>query len=207
MRARVLTMMFVLALVMPYGARALPQEARLAVAPFSQPDSNWELLGGYLPEDAQQADPAVLGELDKALETALREKGLRGYTAAGETGRCEELVLSRLSGTQVSVLKYWRDVGICAGADYLLVPMLLDWRERIGGDLAVKQPARVVLDLYLIDIAEGEIIDRYHFEETQRSLSENLLDLPKFLKRGAQWVTAMELAREALNRGVEELGL
>lgn len=207
MRACVVAWVFLFALVMPDGARAFSQEAQLAVAPFSQPTSNWELLGGYLPEDAQEADPAVLGELDKSLEAALRERGRRGYTTSGETGRCEELVLSRLSGTQVSVLKYWREVGICAGGEYLLVPMLLDWRERIGGDLAVKRPARVVLDLYLINVAEGEIIDRYHFEETQRSLSENLLDLPKFLKRGAQWVTAMELAREALSRGVEELGL
>lgn len=184
----------------------LPAGSKLAVAAFSQPVSNWQLLAGYIPKDAGQAGPQVLAELDKVLETVLKEAGRRGFIGAGETGRCEELVLSKLSGSTVSPLKYWKDVGECTGADNLLVPMLFDWREREGGDFSVREPARVVLDLYLIDVAKGVVADRYHHEETQRSLSENLLDLDKFIKRGAQWVTARELAREAMQEGVEEFG-
>jgi hypothetical protein len=206
MRARILAAAILFVLGSVARASAMPPGEDLAVAAFSQPTSNWELLAGYLPEDASEADPDVLKKLDGVLEQKLREIGVRGFTGTSETRRCEEIVLSRISGTRSSMLEYWVDVGKCADARYLLVPVLLDWRERMGGGLAVRKPARVVLDLYLVDAAEGALKDRFHYEETQRSLSENLLDLPKFLKRGGQWVTAGELAEEALTRGVEELG-
>jgi hypothetical protein len=43
----------------------------------------------------------------------------------------------------------------------------------------------------------------YVFEETQQPLSENVLDLPAFVKRGAKWVTAGELAREGVHKAVD----
>lgn len=205
--AAFITLALALAALCANARAEAPKAPDLAVAAFSQPTSNWELVAGYIPRNAKEAGPKVLEELDAALEQALREAGVRVFTGAGETGRCEELVLSRLSGSKTTALKYWRDVGECAGARYLLVPVILDWRERQGGDYSVREPARVVLDLNLIDVAKGVVADRYHHEETQRSLSENVLDLPKFIKRGAQWITADELAREAIAIGVEELGL
>ena len=37
-----------------------------------------------------------------------------------------------------------------------------------------------------------------HFEETQKPLSENVLDLGMFIKRKGSWVTADELAQGGL---------
>jgi hypothetical protein len=208
MRALVLAVIVLLA-----PAVALPAHAQelkgsdYAVAAFNQPTSNYELIAGYIPKDARQAEPKVLRQLDEELAQALRKVGFLGQAEPGETIRCEELVLSGLSGSRTSPLEYWRQVGECVGKRYILVPVLIDWRERLGSDLGVREAATVVLDLNVIDVQEGALVDRFHFEETQKSLSENLLDLPKFLDRGAKWVTAMELAREALAQGVKELGL
>lgn len=201
-----LTILLAPAVALPAHAQGL-KGSDYAVAAFSQPTSNYELIAGYLPKDARQAEPKVLRQLDEELDKVLRQAGFLGQAEPSETVRCEELVLSGITGTRTSPLEYWRQVGQCAGKRYILVPVLIDWRERLGSDLGVREAATVVLDLNVIDVQEGGLVDRFHFEETQKSLSENLLDLPKFLDRGAKWVTAMELAREALAQGVKELGL
>jgi hypothetical protein len=204
--ATVLLILLVFVAASPAQAEPV-RGSSLAVAAFSQPTSNWELLAGYLPKGTHMADPKVLAALNQELGDALERAGMIPQTGPGELSRCEELVLSKLSDTRTSPLKYWSEVGLCAGARHVLVPVLIDWRERKGSDLGVREAARVVLDLNIVDAHKGELVDRYHFEETQLSLSENLLDLPKFLDRGGKWVTAMELAREALAQGVKELGL
>lgn len=82
-------------------------------------------------------------------------------------------------------------------ADYLLVPQLLYWREREGNRFSVNNPASVTLELFLVDVRNERLAGRFHFEETQHSLSENILDADKFLSRGAKWIPALELARKA----------
>jgi hypothetical protein len=96
---------------------------------------------------------------------------------------------------------------MCLGVDYLLVPQLLYWQERDGSEVAVREPAAVVLDLFLVDVNAGTIAARYHFDEEQLSLTENMLEADKFVKRKGKWITATELAREGISRGVKELGL
>jgi hypothetical protein len=53
----------------------------------------------------------------------------------------------------------------------------------------------VAFTLYLIDVANGRMPWTASFVETQRPLSENILDTRRFLQRGAKWLTADELAR------------
>jgi hypothetical protein len=62
----------------------------------------------------------------------------------------------------------------------------------------VVSPASVAFDLHLIDVDSGEIIWTGNFDQTQRPLSENILELGSFFKRGASWVTAEELAKGGL---------
>ena len=71
------------------------------------------------------------------------------------------------------------------------------WRyeERSGGPVGAFSPASVAFVVYLIDVASGKILWKGNFNETQRSLSENVLDSWAFIKKGAKWLSADELAR------------
>ncbi|MDP3428618.1 MAG: hypothetical protein Q8S17_14755, partial [Humidesulfovibrio sp.] len=68
-------------------------------------------------------------------------------------------------------------------------------------------PASVIIDLYLLDVKAERIVSRFHFDETQKALSDNLLDMGKFMRRKGEWVGADVLAKEGLEAGLREMGL
>lgn len=193
-------------------ARPVPQASRpagtLAVAGFSNPAFTWELLAGYLPREGVKVDPQVVDRLNETLVNTLLAHGTTGYVSMGNTRQCMDVKnYENEVSSRTTALKYWLDVGRCTGADLLLVPQLLYWKERQGKEMGVESPASVMIDIYLLDIKEGRIAQRYHFEETQQDLSSNLLDAPKFFERKGKWITAGDLAGEGIDTGLRTLGL
>jgi len=91
------------------------------------------------------------------------------------------------------------EVGEKLNVDYILVGNIWRYQQRIGGDYGVDQPASVSFALYLADVENGEAVWSGTFSESQKSLSENLLKAGDFLRRGARWLTARELAKDGLN--------
>ncbi|MFP4515150.1 MAG: hypothetical protein ACOC24_05320 [Desulfovibrionales bacterium] len=180
--------------------------AMLAVSGFSQPQSPWEMMAGYPPVEGYKAPPEVLDRLDEILGEKLHQQEI-SFQGPNLTHQCEEIVLAELEGSRVSALEYWVRVGRCLPVDYVLVPHLLYWQERQGGEYSVEAPASVVLDLFLVDVRSGTLAKRFHFDERQTSLMENLLEAPKFFSRGAKWVSAEKLAEDGISEGVKELGL
>ena len=79
-------------------------------------------------------------------------------------------------------------------ADAVITGYVYRYRERIGNRYSVKSPASVAFGIHLIGTKNGCNIWSGHFDETQRSLSENLFKLKKFIKRKASWITADEMA-------------
>jgi hypothetical protein len=74
------------------------------------------------------------------------------------------------------------------------------YEERIGGNFGAEKPASVGFHMHLM---EGNVALRvYEFDETQRPLSENLLGLGKFIRRGGRWITAEQLAGEGIDSGL-----
>jgi len=193
------------------AGRKAPSAAKvagsLAVAGFTQPRSDWDLLAGFIPENAKPVEPEVLEDLDARLDTVLAANKKLSLFPARLTRQCQEITTFKQKDARGTALKYWAEVGACMGAAAILVPQLVFWTERDGSEMSVRTPAGVILDLYLVDVKEQALADRFHFDETQLSLTENLLDAGKFMKRGGKWITAAELAGEGIARGVEELGL
>jgi hypothetical protein len=110
-------------------------------------------------------------------------------------------ILSGMSGTDNAAAHYlslYVNAGKRAGADAVLIGHIFRFLERKGNRASVASPASVAFDLHLIDVDSGKIIWTANFDQTQRSLSENLLELGSFIKRGASWVTAEELAQGGL---------
>ena len=77
------------------------------------------------------------------------------------------------------------------------------YRERVGTAFSVETPASVAFDLLLIRASDGRLLWVGRFNETQKSLFENLFRLRVFIKRGARWLTADELADFGLAQVLE----
>ncbi|EPR42815.1 putative lipoprotein [Desulfovibrio sp. X2] len=180
----------------------------LAVAGFSNPQHQWELLAGCTPSTCTLVKPEVLVKLNQVLADDLTAAG-KAFVPRNAVSGCQETAkLGQYSGSQqAQALSYWLEVGRCVGTDYLLVPQLMAYRERVGGEWGVQQPASVVMYVYLIDVANGGIARRFAFDEKQQALSENLLDLGKFVDRGGKWITAEQMADEAIAESLRSLGL
>ena len=69
-----------------------------------------------------------------------------------------------------------------------------------GGEVVAVEPLSV-------DARTGGIVKKFHFEETQQSLTDNILNAKKFVARNGRWLSAIELAQEGLRKGLTELGL
>lgn len=183
------------------------QGSNLGVAGFSQPCHDWEMLAGCLPETLSELQQQTFRELNIILGQELENRGAKNFKGPALVKQCQEIVLQEQEGQPFSALQYWTTVGQCLPVDFLLIPHVFEWREREGGEWGVQDPARVVLDLYLVDVRQQKLVDRFHYEREQQALSENLLNVTRFFKREGRWVTALDLAREGVRQGLTELGL
>ena len=192
----------------PAGA-PFPAQATLAVAGFHQPHQGWQLVSSSRANPSVTLSPSLLEELDVMLEDLLRAGEDRPFLGAEATRQCQEVVLARLGAERagVSGLRYWQEVGQCTETDYLLIPQVLEWKEREGGEWGVTEPGMIVLELTMLDIQNRQVAKRFQYDERQRSLSEDLFRIGTFFRRGGKWLPAKELVRDGLREGLREMGL
>ncbi len=185
---------------------AVETKATLAVAHTVHPQHDWELMAGVLPEEVSVISKESLDAVDAQLAALLEKSDVRTVLHAASVQQCEEIVQAGKERSRFETLEYWKSVGECMKADFLLVPFVSRWQERDGGEWGVTRPASLTMDLYLINMATAEV-RRYHFEEQQQGLAENLLKGGRFFKRKGRWLTPLEIAAEALEEGTRVLGL
>lgn len=183
-----------------------PSNVSVGIARFTQPMNTADLLAGTLPEDYPAINPAVLLELDQVFDATLSEALARPFVHSNVSIACEQGLRDANQGIN-SAMRYWVAVGKCMDVDLILVPMLMRWEERDGGRAGVVRPASVTLDFFLIDTRDSTLVSRTRYDETQAALTDNLLDINKFVRRGGRWVTATDLAREGMNRAIKSMGL
>ena len=99
---------------------------------------------------------------------------------------------------RLSEKDFFVEIGRALEADAVIAGNIYRFRERIGTQYSVDSPASVAFDIHLIRVADGHLLWRGHFNETQRSLSENLFRIGTFLRRKARWITAQEMAMSGL---------
>lgn len=180
-------------------------DKKFAVLPFAIPATNADLLAGYLPAARHVPEVAPV-HLDAALEQDL-VGAKQQFVPAKMAASCAKSAPRGDEPGRLGTLRSYINIGKCAGADYVVVPMVIDWRERDGSEIGATKPASVDFVLYLIDVRTGSMIRNFHFDETQQSLVSNILDAKKFVARNGRWLSAMELAQEGLKKGIAELGL
>ena len=99
-----------------------------------------------------------------------------------------------------------RDVGYADGTKegqpYIHI-LIYRFQERKGGNFAVEKPASVAFHMHLMK--DGVVGRVFAYSEEQKALTQNILTMGKFLKRGGKWVTAVELGEEGINAGLNQL--
>ncbi len=100
-----------------------------------------------------------------------------------------------------------KKLGEALGANLMVAGTVWRYEERVGGSMGAFSPASVAFAVYLIDVASGKTLWMGSFNETQRSLFENVLDTWAFFKKGAKWLSADELARYGVREVIKKFPL
>jgi hypothetical protein len=91
-------------------------------------------------------------------------------------------------------------LGKALNVRYVVVGNVWRYKNRTGNALATDQPASVAFSIYLIDVEKHELAWSVTYDETQRSLTENLFNIVDFFKQGAKWLTVDELAEYGMKK-------
>ena len=186
--------------------RSLSHQYKIAVAPFTQPRDISQLIMGQLPQPQALAARDVLIAQDRQLRDVLYTTTKRSYDFLPRTRPLPDLKRFHTS-ERPQALPLWMEDARKTSADILFIPQVLTWRDRQGSAAGVTEPAHVRLEFFLLNIKEGNIIGHSVYEVEQQGLTENLLNVGDFFKRQGKWVTAEELAREAMIKAVKDLNL
>ena len=186
--------------------RSLSHQYKIAVAPFTQPRDISQLIMGQLPQPQALAARDVLIAQDRQLRDVLYTTTKRSYDFLPRTRPLPDRKRVHTS-ERPQALPLWVEYARKTSADILFIPQVLTWRDRQGSAAGVTEPAHVRLEFFLLNIKEGNIIGHSVYEVEQQGLTENLLNVGDFFKRQGKWVTAEELAREAMIKAVKDLNL
>lgn len=186
--------------------RLLSHQYKIAVAPFTQPRDASQLIMGQIPQPQGLAARDVLMAQDRQLRDVLYTGTNRSYDFLPRTRPLPDLKRFH-SSARPQALPLWVGYARKTAADILLIPQVLTWRERQGSAAGVTSPAHVRLEFFLLNIREGAVMGHSVYEVEQQGLTENLLNVGDFFKRQGKWVTAEELAREAMLKAVKDLNL
>ncbi|MBM2802143.1 MAG: hypothetical protein HW419_36 [Deltaproteobacteria bacterium] len=96
-------------------------------------------------------------------------------------------------------------IGEMVYADAVMTGRVQRYRERVGDEWGAKSPASVAFVLDLVDVRRGDVIWSAQFDETQKSLSENIFAFGDIGERGVRWLSADQLAQEGVKKAIGQL--
>ncbi|HKY09253.1 MAG TPA: hypothetical protein VJQ55_13465 [Candidatus Binatia bacterium] len=167
--------------------------------------------------------PAVLsGEVQKKMLLGTTPEPRLSERDAGE-------ILARITYSVTAALPHWqivsdsevrevaetvaagaeaarlRQIGQSVYADAVLTGRVQRYRERVGDEWGAKSPASVAFVLDLVDVRRGDVIWTARFDETQKSLSENIFALGDIGQRGVRWLSAEQLTQDGVRKSIGQL--
>lgn len=147
----------------------LPAPVVIAVAPYNQPTHEAQLLAGYIPSEQGLASASDLAAYDELLKEKLASTR-RHYIFL--TKEDLNINIQKDSKGRANVLATWAKIAQDKGADYILVPQILEHEEKydVGGD--IYSPARLISDFYFVKAIhpntgskDGFLQARSHYKE------------------------------------------
>jgi hypothetical protein len=149
--------------------------------------------------DGKSSDRQAAEVLSKHMYSALASLGDWQIVSEAEVQQALESVSNLTGATRL------RRIGELVFADAVMIGRVERYRERVGDEWGVKSPASVAFVLDLIDVRRGDVIWSARFDETQKSLSENIFALGDIGERGVRWLSAEQLAHEGVKKAVAQL--
>jgi len=148
----------------------------------------------------------VIDYMTELLTKHIMEKG-RFSVVLPEQVKKEFLGLEEaIDGASGALLvEYLKQIGMAFKADAVILGHVFRWEERQGTDFAASKPASIAFDLHLVGTEKGTVLWEGEFDKTQKSLTENILDIKTFFKGKGKWMTAAKLADVGLSKMVSEL--
>ena len=170
------------------GQAQVAQINCIAVLPAAFLDDN-NVVPVYLPENpAERQGIQTMNEIlsdQLGGKDGIRFVGLDSMASLSLTGGENQLTLAKMVGEKTS-------------CNAVLESSVSRFVERVGGRYSVESPASVAFAMRLIGIENGAILWSTKFNESQKSVMENILEFKKANTRGFVWITAEELMREGI---------
>jgi hypothetical protein len=91
------------------------------------------------------------------------------------------------------------------GATAVMLGRVSRYRERVGEKYGASTAASVAFDVTIYSAPAGQRVWTSKFDETQRSLSENIFNAPRYPGGGSRWLTAAELAQWGVKSAADTL--
>lgn len=157
----------------------------------------------------------VSGPVDPAAAPALTAQ-LMSLLHAKDRREIKLITAQEMWDMQSDASNYGRDIpelmlmvetGRVLDADAVLVGHIYRFIERVGGNLSVESPASVAFDVHLVRVGDGRVLWTGYFDETQKTLMEDMFDIGSFFAREGKWVTAEQMASTGLEKIMETFKL
>jgi hypothetical protein len=202
-----LPLMFGMALTWSVGLRA-DEKPRLAILPFLVERTSDPSRGAVCPVcgDIFRRGNILYGSqniLTRLLQEKMEEKGT--FKVLPKETVEEAFLKSDKGQFELNPEPSSLQLGKALNADYVFVGFVFRYEERVGSALGVEKPASVGFDVHLFRIRDGKMVWKGKFDETQKSLSENLLEIGTFIKGKGTWVTAEEFSKIGMERMLKKL--
>jgi hypothetical protein len=151
-----------------------------------------------------QVSEGAAGKMTEHLSKLIRARGdLELIPASQAKGALSGLELVKTQPRNEMELLV--EIGQSLNADGVLLGRVYRYRERNGGNYSVESPASVAFDLLLIRVSDKRLVWNVNFDETQKSLFDNLFHFKSFLKRGGKWISADKMAQLGLEEMLVQL--
>ena len=147
--------------------------------------------------------PVAEGVSDELFRTLIAQVAALGYTVSASDDAEGARSLAVASKKSMSERDLALEMGRKSGADGVIIGCVYRLEERVGANYSAEKAASAAFDAALIRMADGAVLWSARFDEAQKPLSDNLLDMSSFLKRRGTWVTVSDFARDALTKKLE----
>ena len=191
-----------------WGCRSLVQsESHPALARRKEPITSLAVAPVVFPAapggQSEDPDPALrdkAGLVVRHLAEAFAARGIEVVTVGD---------LARAAGSDspeaARTPRHWAELAKREfGVDAVVITTLRRFVEREGQAAGTLHPASVAFDVAIHAAGGGALLWSSVFDETQRSLSENVLVAGQYPGGGTRWLTASELARFGAQQTAEQ---
>ena len=165
----------------------------LAVLPIEPSAAPADDKHGSAPPPPDEAGMAVTAQIYRVLAD---QTEFRFVADLAVSDVLETPAVRRAGGVVERAVALGKEVG----ADGVIFGRVFRFQKRVGTEFGASEPASVWFELGLVSVANGDVVWKGRFDQTQEPLSANLLNWWMFWRAGPRWVSASELTGLGVDR-------